>query len=578
MRVPNVAALLLVLLTGAGPLVAQTDLVRNARELERRGRYEDAIALYRDQLRTDPADFQALVGLERIYTRLGRPESLVVHLGAAAAAAPASEFVRELQVRVWSAMKQEDSVEAVIAGWIEAAPESPTPYRQWAFWLAQRGHLPRAREVLRAGQVRLGEEALAREVAEVLAFGQEWVAATDAWRQAARSDETVLPAAVTSLREAPAHLRGRILARLEGEAAGDADRRLAADLLLTWGRAEEAWTRLDSALPEDRSKAIEILSQFAERARQVRTPGGARARGFAMERLADLTGGAAAEGARLEAARAFADAGDLRAAQRLLGRVSLDPRDREPDAAATMAALIRVLADAGRPDEAEELFQRWAGSLRGDDAAQLREKLAWARVREGELEQAERLIVGDSSVGVQAVLGWIALYRGDLTGATERFRAAGPYAQSREEATRRTQVLALIQRVTRDTVPRLGSALQRLGRGDTARAVRELADAGRRLPPRGGRAALFAFAGELALETGDYNQAEELLLDALAVDSQGPSAPAAQYALAVSYAKLGRSEDAVGLLEGLILNHPESAVVPQARRFLDQLKGMRPSS
>lgn len=297
-----------------------------------------------------------------------------------------------------------------------------------------------------------------------------------------------------------------------------------------------------------------------------------------MERLAELTGGAEAERARLEAAQAFADAGDLRAAQRMLGRVSLAPRDRRDDAAATMAALIRVLADAGRADEAEDLFRQWAGSLRGDDAALLREKLAWARVREGELARAERLIVGDSSVGVQAVMGWIALYRGDLAGATERFRAAGPYARSREEATRRTQVLALIQRVMPDTVPKLGSALQRLGRGDTARAVRELADAARQLPPRDGRAAVFAFAGELALARGDYSHAEELLLDALALDAQGPSAPAAQYALAVSYAKLGRRDDAVGLLESLILSHPESAVVPQARRFLHQLKGMLPSS
>jgi tetratricopeptide (TPR) repeat protein len=578
MRGRNVSALLAVWLMGAGPLTAQTDLVRNARELEQRGRYEDAIVLYRDHLQAEPVNFQALLGLERIYTRLGRVDSLVPYLAAAAAAAPTSEFVRELQIRVWNAKEQGDSVEAVIAQWMEAAPESPAPYRQWAIWLAQQGRIPRAQEVLREGQARLGEGALAREVAEVLAFAEEWVAATEGWRRAVRMDETLLPAAVASLREAPEHLRARMLGLLDrGQSAG-IDRRFAADLLLTWGRAEEAWSLMDSALPEDRSAAIAMLSQFAERARQVRTLGGARARGFALARLAELTSGAEAERARLEAAQAFADAGELRAAQRMLGGVSLDPREQRSDAAATMAALIRVLADAGRAEEAEELFRQWARSMRGEDEARLREKLAWARVREGELERAERLITNDSSVGVQAVMGWIALYRGDLAGATERFRAAGPYAQSREEATRRTQVLALIQRVTRDTVPKLGSALQRLGRGDTARAVRELADAAERLPARGGRAAVLGFAGELALQTGDYERAEGLLLDALAVDADGPSAPAAQYALAVSSAKLGRNDDAVRLLENLILNHAESAVVPQARRFLDQLKGMVPRS
>lgn len=243
-----------------------------------------------------------------------------------------------------------------------------------------------------------------------------------------------------------------------------------------------------------------------------------------------------------------------------------------------MAALIRVLADAGRAEEAEELFRQWERSLRGDEVAMLREKLAWSRVRRGDLDRAERLIAGDSSIGAQAVLGWVALYRGDLAGATEYFRVAGPYAQSREEATRRTQVLALIQRIDPDTVPTLGAALLRLGRADTVRAVRELEDAAGELPVRGGRAAVLAFAGELAVAVGDYDQAESLLLDALSLDENGASAPTAAYALAVSYARLGRHDDAIRLLENLILDHPESAVVPQARRLLDQMKGMLPSS
>lgn len=578
MCVRNVWLVVAVLMALPAWADAQTDLVNTAREFERRGRYDDAIRLYRDMLASEPASFQALLGLERIYSRQGSLDSIVPYLARAEQVAPASEFVRELQIRVWGAVDRGDSLEAVIGRWIRAAPESSAPYRHWAFWLAQRGDFAGAHEVLRTGQERLGEPALAREVAELLVFSGDWAGATDAWRRALRWEPTVQPAAVVSLREAPEHMHARMLSLLDTDGAQRLDRRLAADLLLTWGRAEEAWTRLDSALPEDRGTAVIVLAQFAERARQVRTLGGARARGYALERLAELSGGAEAERARLEAAQAFADAGDLRAAQRMLGGVSLDPRARRADAAATMAALIRVLADAGRAEEAEDLFRQWSKSLRGEDAAMLREKLAWARVLQGDLDRADQLIARDSSVGAEAVKGWIALYRGDLAGATERFRVAGPYAQSREEATRRTEILALIQRVAADTVPLLGSGLQRLVRGDTARAVRELADAARRLPGRGGRAAVLAFAGELAVDVGDYARAEDLLLDAIALDAKGPSAPAAEYALAVSYAKLGRNQDAIQLLENLILNHPESAVVPQARRLMDQLKGMVPSS
>jgi tetratricopeptide (TPR) repeat protein len=573
------ASLSLLLLLLAPALPAQSDPLGEARQLERRGRYEDAARIYRAYLETAPTDFQALLGLERIYTRLGRVEAMARHLAAAEAAAPSSEPLRELAIRVWTAAGAPDSVAAVVRRWMVAVPGDPAPYREWAFWLVQRGQMPSAREVLEEGRAALGPDALLRETAELLAFAAEWPVAADAWRRAVRGDETLAAAAVASLREAPEQDRSSVLRVLQGPGALDGDRRLAADLLLAWGRAEEAWTLLDTALPPDRGVAVIVLSQFAEQARQVRTLGGARARGYALERLATLSGNAEAERARLEAAQAFADAGDLRAAQRMLGGVALDPRGRRAgDAAATMASLVRVLADAGRAEEAEDLYHQWERSFRGEDRAMLREKLAWARVREGSLDRAERLLAGDSTIGAQAVLGWVALYRGDLAGATERFRVAGPYAQSREEATRRTAMLALIQRVTPDTVPALGAALLRLTRGDTARAVRELAASAARLPARGGRAAVLAFAGELAVEAGDYARAEAILQDAIALDGQGPSAPAAEYALAVSYARLGRNADAIRLLESLILNHPESAVVPQARRLLDQMRGRVPSS
>jgi hypothetical protein len=39
-----------------------------------------------------------------------------------------------------------------------------------------------------------------------------------------------------------------------------------------------------------------------------------------------------------------------------------------------------------------------------------------------------------------------------------------------------------------------------------------------------------------------------------------------------------RGEDAVALLEHLILTYPESALVPQARRLLDQARGGVPQT
>jgi tetratricopeptide (TPR) repeat protein len=139
-------------------------------------------------------------------------------------------------------------------------------------------------------------------------------------------------------------------------------------------------------------------------------------------------------------------------------------------------------------------------------------------------------------------------------------------------------MLVLLERVRADRLPVLGAALLDVSRGDTTAAVRGLEDAARALPPRGGRADVLAYAGSLAAGAAQYETAESLLLGALIADPEGPAAPAAEYALSEVYWDTGRPVEAAAQLEHLILGYPESAVVPQARRLLDQVRGQVPRS
>jgi hypothetical protein len=66
--------------------------------------------------------------------------------------------------------------------------------------------------------------------------------------------------------------------------------------------------------------------------------------------------------------------------------------------------------------------------------------------------------------------------------------------------------------------------------------------------------------------------------DAFVADTAGPSAPAAEMALAVALVELGRPREAAPRLEHLILTYQDSALVPQARRLFDRINGMIPSS
>ncbi len=569
-----------VLLAGLAAAAAHPALgqASQALELERSGRYQEAAEAYRRAFAEDRTSVAALLGLERMLSRIGQLESLVPVLDSALAAHPESRLVREVQIRVWSSLGLPDSVAAAAWRWIDVAPDSPDPYRQWAFALAQRGNVDTAMKVLEHGRERLGDVALAPEMAQLYVSTGEWVAAAREWGAAVIADQSHTAAAAAGLRQAPEVARQSVLGVLLGRAADPSAKRLGAELLVAWDRPEEGWTLLDSVLPADRTEARSVLRRFAERARRMRTPQAARARGYALERLAQLTVGRDAERARLEAAQAFADAGDLGAARRMLERLAMLPGGARSDVAGAMATLIRVTAESGRIEQAERRFRQWADSLRVDDAARLRERLGWAWVMRGELERAEGILKGDSTIGTQAVRGWIALYRGDLAGATDRFRSAGPFAGSREQATRRTMMLGLIQSIEPDSVPALGEALLRLARGDTARALDGLEGAAALLSLRGGRADVLAFAGNAALATGDFERAEPLLLQALAADSTGPSAAPAEYALAVVYSRIGRRELAVRHLEHLILTHPGSAVVPEARRLLDQVQGVIPKS
>ena len=67
-------------------------------------------------------------------------------------------------------------------------------------------------------------------------------------------------------------------------------------------------------------------------------------------------------------------------------------------------------------------------------------------------------------------------------------------------------------------------------------------------------------------------------MEALQADSMGPSAPTAEYSLGVVLADSGREDAAAERLEHMILTHPGSALVPEARRLLDRVRGAIPNN
>src|SRR5437016_6143633 len=281
--------------------------------------------------------------------------------------------------------------------------------------------------------------------------------------------------------------------------------------------------------------------------------------------------------ARAEAARAFLAAGDRVAARRVLERVAADST-APPDAQAlAQGALVEALIEDGQLAEAGTRLSADT-RLADDDRAALRLKLARARIRRGELQLADSTLVGDSSVEALAVRGWVALYRGEMKTAQQLFRAAGPYAGERRDATERTGVVALLQQLPGDRFPELGAALLLVARGDSAGALAGLRAAAERAGDA--RPDVLLLAGRIAARLGTAQQATALALfqEVATTGGKSAAAPAAELEWARLLLRQQQTAAAIAQLEHLILAYPASAVVPEARRELERAKGAIPKS
>jgi len=573
-----IAALILAATPALGQAIGQ------GFELERSGRYADAAGMYLTTLRTDPANLPALLGLERVLPILNRLPELLPLVQRARERVPENGTLRGLELRVYAGMNEPDSLEAAARRWASAAPRSDAPYREWALALADRRMVDDARRVLLLGRRSLGGGAaiLAIELAELEQRAQNWEGAAREWGHAVAAAGELLPNASSQLSETPAAQRARVVAALTSPDAAPRTQRLAAEVLLGWGQATEAWRLLEQSLATGppSTETAAALRRFADLAGAVATPAGHRVRGMALSRWADLVPSPLAERARAEAVRELLDGGDRLAARAALERLTTDSLAPADAKSMAEAALVGVLIADGQLDVAERRLAAESGVLGGDDRAALRMQLARARVARGELDRAAAVLSGDSSVAALAELGWIALYRGDLRGASDAFRAAGPYAGERAAATERTAMLALVQQIPEDSLPELGAALLTLARGDSAGAVIALRRVAGRLEPQGGRSDVLLLAGQLAARLGPPQDATAIALfdEIVRAGSPGAAPPAAELEWARILIRQGRAADAVQRLEHLILSYPGSAFVPEARRELERARGAIPRS
>ncbi len=566
---------LLLLLLLPDPAWAQRPEMTRAFDLERRGDYAAAIAAYRAVLVDRPADVSALLGLERSLLPLNRGAEILPAVRAALDAAPSSSAVLGIALRAWAAVEQPDSVRAMAERWARMAPTEEAPYREWGAAELGRQNRAAARAAYLRGRVRLGRpDAMSAELAQLSLSEGDYNAALREWLLAVRRLPGYRATAIATLSQAPVAARADLLRQLVRE-PDLAARRIEADLRARWGDPLGAVRILSLALPPDRVQAIAVLRGVLDQLRTLRTSPARQAEGMVLEAIAARSPEVQASRLRLEAAQAYTAGGDRAAARRMLGGLADDRAAPQSVAADAATTLITVLISEGKPDQAAQRLVELQPKLSADEYDNLRRRIAEGWLKAGDLRRADSAVVRDSSVEGLALSGKIRLYRGDIKGAVDLLKAAGPYAGDRADATHRTALLALLQPLERDSMAELGSALFHLERGDTVNAIAGLERAGSDLPPDRGGAELHLLAGRLAGAAGKPGDAERLLR-AAAVKEAPATAPAAGLALSDLLMTTQRQAEAVQVLEHLILTYPGSALVPQARRKLDAARGAVP--
>ncbi|MFI5213650.1 MAG: tetratricopeptide repeat protein [Gemmatimonadales bacterium] len=546
-------------------------------DFERQGRFEDAVAAFRQVLAREPANAQALLGAERAYAQLGRRDSTLALATRAVAADPQGTLAWTVEVRSARALGGEAMAAEVLGRWMTASPGSESPYRELVRLLIATGRLDDAREAVMSARAHLGDpERLHPELAAVEAAAGNWSRAAGEWRAAVKADNDVAGSASFNLMSAPLAQHERVIHALTDPDSAAAPRRVAAELLLGWNDPERAWATLQTAIPTDAATRRSVLQSFADRARASDGRASQRAAAQALEFMAAGLPPAEAARARIESARAFSAAGDQAAARRVLRGMADDPATGAEMARSAATTLVELYAKGGNPAEAARLLEQQRARLPGTEAERLGIIVARGWIASGDLDRADAAIAPDSSLAADEVRGWTALYRGNLADARERLREAGPTGRGSDadRSVERATVLALLQAVRADSSRDLGAALLLAARGDTARAALALV-ALARSPGTLGRPELLATAARYTA-VNDPAGAEALWTEVATAHPESAPAPTALLALARLLAARGDSAGATQRLEALILNYPASALVPEARRELDRVRGALP--
>ncbi len=529
-------------------------------DLEGAGKYREAGVEFRRALFTHTS-VSALLGLERVYAELKITDSLLIPLDSLIRLYPKEPVYRSVLLRSLQSLGREPDQRQAFERWVQDVPRDPAPYREYSRQLLQQGQAIRADSILVRARTQLGGTGdVQLEVAQARAALGQWEESAKAWREALISAPYLEQAAAYALAPAPLTLRDAIRAQFFAPPLLVAARRTMASLETAWGSPANGWLALRD-LPPDSAAAAAWLDYALRAEAEERWT-------HAREALSAALRYRKAPDIALRAAIAALNSGDPG------GALSLAPltgggADSARVARTLLPVHVRALAALGRPATAERLVESYERWLTPTSRATLARSIAFGWVRIGDMGRARTaLTVAGPDADSSDAAGWLALYAGDLVTARRLLRTGADASPELALA------LGTVARVKGDSSIALGQAFLKLARGDTAGAAASMVESADRLPDIA--SLLLYTAGQLRAALNNDAQAVPLYQRVVEQYAMSAEAPSAELEWARALRRRGDVASATQRLEHLILSYPQSALVPQARRDLEQMKAAIP--
>lgn len=578
--------LLVVCVGRAPPLAAQESssavaspqearMLREAAALESRGSFQAAEARLRTLLERYPESAAGVFGLERVLRPQERLADVLPAADAYLEARPRGQAVRFLKLRVLAELDSLGGVRDATRDWIEANPGSLAPYQEASrVWEDALGP-DEALGLLEEGRRRLDrEDALAVVVGDLRARTGDLEGAVAEWSRAIGEEGSNLSGVLGRLRElgaVPAELARSLVDSLAAEPTTTdrlrAAMRVAVDAGLE-GRTVELGDRVLPLLAGRERRGF--LVDVSRRAEEAELPGVAL---WAFEALREDTGGAT-EGRAVDRrlVELFLAVGDTAGAVRAQRRVTTSLEAGSTERRRALARLVRLRGGTAAVDEMvadlrafrEEFPDAPELDLLGSDVA--RRFLA-----RGEAEAAARALEGIEGPRSSVERGYLALHHGRTGEAIAEFRGAAEDLDP-QRATTVVDLITLLSGVSGASAELVARASVRTHRGEPAAAADTLVEAVDRVS-LDDRSALLALAARMADEAGEADRAARIRERLVEDFPEATETAEAVVRLARHRASTSEGrEEAIRLLEQLIVNRPESAVAPEARRILQRIQ------